>query len=194
MDARAERLGRDGSVKGSLLQGHLSWAAHKLGPEWAVRLQPFLDAESSIYVRHRVLATDWVPFATLVAVDKAIASAAGGDPERVYRDLGRQSAAIALAGGARSFAVDEPHRFFEQMATGHREFQNFGRCAYQRTGDRSGRVRLEGGEEYSPVFCTSAAGYYEGALALLKAPGPVRVSEDVCRCAGAACCDYRLDW
>lgn len=194
MQARAERLGREGAIRGSLLQGHLAWAAQNLGADWQARLQPFLDAESAIYVRHSVLATDWVPFATLIAVDKAIARAAGGDPERVYRELGRQSAAIALAGAARRFVVDEPHRFFDQMATGHSQFQNFGRCEYERTGERSGRVRLEGNDEYSPVFCTSAVGYYEGALALLKAPGPVQVSEKACRCAGGACCDYRLDW
>jgi predicted hydrocarbon binding protein len=76
----------------------------------------------------------------------------------------------------------------------HRRFMNFGRSTYEQTGERSGRVRLEEYEEYSPVICASGRGYYEGALKTMKVPGPIRVEERTCQCAGDPACVYELAW
>jgi hypothetical protein len=76
----------------------------------------------------------------------------------------------------------------------HGRFQSFGRPVYERTGERSGTIRIEGCDQYSPVYCASALGYYEGALRMMHVPGPVRAEESSCQCAGDAVCRYTLAW
>ena len=86
------------------------------------------------------------------------------------------------------------HQFFDHMDHLHHTFQNFGRSSYTRGGERSGRIRLEGYHEFSPVYCQSGVGYYEQALRMMKAPGPIRVIETACQCLGEPACVYELSW
>lgn len=76
----------------------------------------------------------------------------------------------------------------------HRAFQDFGKSRYERLGERSGRIRIERYREYSPVFCDSGRGYYEQALRMMKAPGPIAVRETACRCAGDDACVFEVSW
>lgn len=143
---------------------------------------------------HAVLATSWVPLTSLIAVDRAIAAVVKGNPDDVFRELGRSSAVSNLSGIYAGFISDEPHRFFEKQARLHDRFQNFGASAYQENGPRAGQMRLTKYTEYSPVFCLSAVGYYQGALETMKAPGPIRVREVECTCAGSEACVFDLSW
>jgi hypothetical protein len=194
MKARREKLGEKASVKGTMLQAHVAWAAANLGPGWIARVPGGVDALAAAYVTRGVLATDWVPFRALVAVDRGIAAVAGGLPEDVFRALGRHSATSNLAGAYKGFVQEEPHRFFERTGLLHDRFQNFGRFTYERTAPRAGRIRIDGYEEYSPVYCASAVGYYEGALLTMGPPGPVRVAETQCQCAEDAACVFEVSW
>jgi uncharacterized protein (TIGR02265 family) len=190
---KTEKLGTATAVKGTMLQAHVAWARQALGDE---RFAPVLDAlppEDAELVRRGVLATDWVPFATLVRFDRAVAKVVGGTPEAVYRDMGLESARANLAGAYKAFVQDEPHRFFENIGRLHSRFQNFGQCAYERTGERSARMRYDGYEDYSPVFCASAAGYFQGALEAMGATRPA-VRESSCQCAGGDACTFELSW
>jgi uncharacterized protein (TIGR02265 family) len=193
MKPRTEKLGSHAAVKGTMVEAHLAWAESRL-PDARTRLEPLLGADCVGFVRSNLLATDWIPLGCLVAIDRAIAALVGGEPSKVFRELGRHSATMNLGGVYKNFVADEPHRFFQQMTLLHRRFQNFGNSAYVKTGDRSGRIRIDGYEEYSPVFCTSGAGYVEGALEMMKAPGHPSVSEVSCQCAGDAACVYDLSW
>jgi len=190
---RKEKLGNSAAVKGTMVQAHLTWAGGRFD-DVAARLKPNVAEECAKYLDHSILATDWIPFRCLMAIDRAIAAAAGGDPDAIYQELGRHSAVLNLGGAYKSFVAEEPHRFFEQMALLHGRFQNFGRSAYEKTGEHSGRIRIEGYEEYSPVFCASGLGYYEAALELMKVPGPVHGVEVSCQCAGDSTCLYELSW
>lgn len=193
MKARKEHLGTTAAVKGTMVQAHLSWAQQRF-PDAAARIAARIPPECGKYVSRSVLATDWIPFRCIVAIDRAIAAEAGGPEEGVYRDLGQHSALLNLGGVYKSFVQEEPHRFFEQMALLHGRFQNFGRSVYERLDERAGRNRIEGCTEYSPVFCASALGYYESALRLMKVPGPVRAIEATCQCAGDEACVYEMGW
>jgi predicted hydrocarbon binding protein len=191
---RREKLGREAAVKGTMLQAHLVWAEEKLGAGYLEKLRGLLDPEAFAYVNRSVLATDWIPFWALIQVDRAIAKAVGGDSDKSFFDLGRHSATINLKGAYKNFVAGEPHRFFEQMALLHGRFQNFGKSAYENAGPSVGRIRIEGYTEYSPVFCASGRGYYEGALHMMNAPGPISSVETSCQCAGDAVCLYELRW
>ena len=193
MHERRENLGEKAAVKGTMVQAHLAWGRAHVA-DLDARLHEHLGREGSERVTRGILASEWFPLRELVRLDRAIATLAGGRQEWVYHELGRHSATQNLAGAYKNFVKEEPHRFFHRMALLHEQFQNFGRSAYERTGDRSGRITLEEYSEYSPVFCDSATGYYEGALAMLKVPGPVHAAETRCQCAGDPQCLFELSW
>ena len=194
MKARQERLGDRAAVKGTMLQAHVAWAIAELGEAWMAGVPGGVDPLAAAFVTRGVLATDWVPFRALIEIDRAIAKAKGGAPEAVFHALGRHSATSNLAGVYKGFVQEEPHRFFEQTGVLHNRFQNFGRFTYERTALRSGRIRIEGYDEFSPVYCASAIGYYEGALQTMEPPGPIAVAETSCQCAGDAACVFEVRW
>ena len=193
MKARAEKLGTIAAVKGTMAEAHLAWAESRFSDARA-RLLPRLEPECVAIVKSKLLATDWIPLRCLVGIDRAIAALVGGDAESVFRQLGRYSATLNLGGVYKSFVAEEPHRFFEKMTLLHGRFQNFGRSAYEKTSERSGHVRIDGYEEYSPVFCMGSVGYCEGALEMMRVPGPASVREAACQCAGDPACIFDLAW
>ena len=197
----AEKFSAGAMVKGTMLRAHLDWALRHLGEassDWPSPLSP----EAARLVGRTVLSTDWIPFRLLIDIDRAIAAAAVAipctedseapwpAPGAVFRDLGRHSAALNLGGVYRSFVSSEPHRFFERTSVLHHQFQNFGRSTYERTGERSGLIRIEGYTSYSPVFCTAGAGYFEEALHLMHVPGRAQVVEPSCHCRGDSACVF----
>ena len=189
---KSERLAQEAVVKGTMIQAHLAWIEGRFA-DARERLLARLSSDSAQYVRRAILATDWIPLCTLVEVDKAIAEIAGGAPQAVFRELGRHSATTNLSGAYKTFAPEDPHRFFEQMTLLHRRFQNFGTSTYEPQGERAGRIRIEGSDSYSPVFCGSSVGYYEGVLAVMNLP-PVRCVETRCQAAGSECCEFDIAW
>jgi hypothetical protein len=191
MAIKKELLGGPAAVKATMLHAHLAWA--EKGLRDVKLLLPHLDPQAAKLLG-RTFSTAWVPFASIVQIDRAIAAVSGGPAERVYRDLGRHSASINLSGVYKTFISTEPHRFFEQMGLLHGQFQNFGRSRYEKTGERSGNMIFEGYTEYSPVYCTSALGYFEEALKMMRAPGPVVVTETACQCAGDGRCVFQMSW
>ena len=192
MAGKRQHLTGAAQVKGTMIQAHLNWLA-KRGSD-AAALAPHLPAEVAKLVSHSVLATAWVSLTSLIAVDRAIATVVKGNPDEVFRELGRFSATSNLSGIYAGFVSDEPHRFFEKQARLHDRFQNFGASTYKEMGPRAGQMRLTKYTEYSPVFCQSAVGYYQGALETMKAPGPIRVRETLCTCAGDEACVFDLSW
>jgi hypothetical protein len=190
---KREKLGEKALIKGTMLQAHLEWASKKQ-PGIRERIAPKLPVASQGYVTGQTLVTDWVPFHSLMEIDKAIAEALGGLPDDTYRALGHNSASANLAGVYKSFVADEPHRFFDRGARLHDRFQNFGKAEYQVVGERGGRMRITGYDEYSPVYCSSAIGYYRGCLEFMKVPGPIHVLETECQCSGDAVCQFDLAW
>lgn len=190
---KREHLTGDAQVKGTMILAHLNWLKGQ-GLEPATKLAPHLPPDLARVVTHSILATAWAPLRSLVAIDRAIAAATRGNSDDVFRELGRFSATSNLSGVYAGFISDEPHRFFEKQARLHDRFQNFGASAYKVVGPRAGQMRLTKYTEYSPVFCLSAIGYYEGALETMKAPGPIRVRESECTCAGDEACTFDLTW
>lgn len=176
-----------------MVEAHLAWAEGRVAGARA-RLGLVLEPACVALLKAGLLATDWVPLRCLVGIDRAIAKLVGGDADGVFRELGRHSASLNLRGAYKAFVVEEPHRFFERMALLHGLFQNFGRSVYERTSERSGRMLIDGYEEYSPVFCTGSVGYCEGALEMMGAPKPAHALEIACQCAGDPACIYELAW
>jgi len=194
MNERNEKLGTKAKVSATILQAHLSWAEEKWGHEAGAKLAAMLDDETRPLIDKSLALQEQILFRDLVRIARGIATAAGGDHEMVYYELGRHSARLNLGGAYKSFVPETPHRFFEQMTFLHRTFQNFGRSTYEKLDPRSCRIRIEDYAEYSPMFCISGRGYYEEALRMMKAPGPITVTENSCQCAGDPQCVFDLKW
>jgi hypothetical protein len=188
-----EKLDGPAAVKGTMLTAHLEWAKERLG-DLEKALGPHLSIESAAALQHFVLATEWFPFRTLIEIDSAIAQAVGGAPEQTYGELGRHSANVNLLNVYKGFVSTEPHRFFERSTLLHDRFQNFGKASYQKVNERAGKIRMEGYTCYSPVYCATAKGYFDEALRLMHAPGPISVVESSCICAGQPACVFDLSW
>ncbi|MBI3650726.1 MAG: hypothetical protein HY231_06725 [Acidobacteria bacterium] len=193
MKEKRERLGAVAAVKGTMISAHLAWAKENTGDDLEA-LKPHLDQECVNLLTRRLLATEWVLFRHFIQIDRAIAKVVGGVQEKVFWTLGQYSAEVNLGGVYKSFVSANPHRFFDQMVLLHSRFQNFGQSSYEKLSERSARMRLEGYTEYSPAFCLSSGGYYEGALKLMKVIGPIVVQETSCQCAGDKVCLYDLSW
>jgi hypothetical protein len=189
----SDRFDDKALVKGTMLRAHLSWAANRFGPGWAPTRLRLSEPVLALLARP-ILPTDWIPFASLIEIDRAISADAGGDPAATWLALGRHSAALNLTGVYKSFISGEPHRFFERMTVLHHQFQTFGKSVYERSGESAGRIRIETPSAFSPVYCISGKGYYEEALKLLQAPGPIVVREPACATLGAASCLFELAW
>lgn len=194
MSAKREHLPGQAMIKATMLHAHLAWAATQLRDPVAA-LKPLVPETCFAAISPGLLATSWVSFRCLIEIDRAIAKAARpGREDEVYVALGLHSAVANLKGVYKSFAVEEPHRFFDQAARLHNRFQNFGRSTYEQLGPRAGRISLLEYTEYSPVFCTSALGFYRGSLETMHVPGPIAVRESACTCAGNAACVFELAW
>src|SRR5262245_61932349 len=176
---KREHLGEKAKVTSSILKAYLAWAA-KRWPDAAKRLQPLVSADTAALLTKPFDENRRILFRQLIEISKAVALTEGGNPNVVYNELGRHSAVVNMAGAYNRFSKDAPHQFFDHMDHLHHTFQNFGRSDYTRTGERSGRIRLEGYQEFSPIYCQSGVGYYEQALRMMKAPGPIRVIEVSC--------------
>lgn len=194
MDQLSEKLGRKARVRAGILRAHLSWAA-KRWPDVVAQLKPHLDAETLALVERPPEGSDaTLLFSQLVRIDHALAAASGDDPAAIFHALGVHSAEYNLHGVYDTYHPEKPHEFFVSMSLLHRTFQDFGKSTYEKLGERAGRIRINRYREYSPVFCLSGRGYYEEALRLMKAPGPVVVSEPSCQCAGDEACVFELSW
>lgn len=193
MAEKQEKLGDKAKVTSTILKAYLAWALNRWGDP-VERLKTHLDADTLALVSQPPTQHRRILFRQLIAVARAIAAAEGGAAEATYRELGRQSATVNMAGAHKAFNPEVPHQFLELMVHLHGTFQNFGRSTYARTGESSGQVRLEGYTEYSPVYCETARGYYEEALRMMKAPGPITVEETSCQCAGQPACVYEMRW
>ncbi len=194
MDRRDERLGTKARVRAHLLHAHLKWAA-KRWPDVTAVLRPHLDAATLALVEQPPQGdAAHVLFSDLVRIDRALAAAAGGDAEAIFHGLGVHSAEHNLSGTFGAYAPEKTHEFFQAMSTVHRAFQDFGKSLYEKLGERSGRIRITRYSEFSPVFCISGRGYYEGALRMMQVPGPVVVREVACQCAGDEACAFEVSW
>lgn len=176
-----------------MLSAHLGWASRKI-PDHLERLRGVLAAEHHGLLGRPILATEWVPFASVVALDRAIAELTGMPDREVFEALGRESARSNLRGAYRSFQAGDPHKIFGNMALLHRRFQNFGDAVYRHLGDRNGEFLLVDCTSYSPVHCAGALGYLSEVLVISGATVRPRVEETACVCEGTAACIFDLGW
>jgi len=180
-----------GRLKGGIFRSHLQWIKDK-HPADMQKVLDRLPADAKQALSGAILATSWFPFAWLIALDRAVADEFGGG-DNTIRELGKYSALINLSTTYKMLDRKANHEFFNHSALLHTQFQDFGKVAYQQTGETSGRMIYTVYTGYSPSFCASALGYFEGCV---ESHGGTNVSvvEVECQCYGDPSCTFDISW
>lgn len=181
-----------GRVKGGMLKAHLEWVLQNHGSAGMTQLRQELGVDTAGQISH-VLPTSWIMFETLVAVDRAIEKLFSRGNPSFLKELGAFSARINLSTTYRLYRSDDIHEFFRRSALLHLQFQDFGEAEYEKLTEKSGAMTHRDYACYSPVYCRSALGYYEQAVAEHGASAS-RAVETSCRCRGDAHCRFELRW
>ncbi len=193
MAATGKESLKGGRVKGGVFKTRLTWLKETGSPEKLERVMSLLGPESRKTLSGMILATTWMPYTMLIELDKAIVEVYGDGNHKVLADLGRYSAEVNLSTTYRAFGEQTHHEFFKKSALLHSQFQDFGTATYEKTGEMSGKMIHSNYESYSPVFCSSALGYYEGCITSHGGTSPV-VRETSCHCRGDSTCTYEMSW
>lgn len=178
-----------GNVRKAIADAHLQWVRDYHGDDAVQSLLRRLPA--SICEDLWFGCNGWLPFASLIELDRAIQERFGRGRRSFLRELGRYSAHLNLS--AHGFRGEAVHDFFHRLARLHGQFRDAGYLTYEEQSVTSGRIVLRDAVCYSSIWCASAAGYYEQALTMLYAI-PLRVEETRCRADAAEICTFELEW
>ncbi len=190
---RATEVLTGGHLKGGMFRSHLQWVREHGRPADLQRILERLPDDARRQLSGPILATAWLPFAWMVELDRAIAEQFGDGHRNILRELGRYSATVNSTTTHKLLERKSPHDFFRSSVLLHSQFQDFGRVSYEPTGPTSGRRIQTGCEFYSPVFCASAVGYYEGCIES-HGGSSIVIQETECQCFGNGSCTFELSW
>lgn len=171
----------------------MTWLSEHGKPGDREKVLEALPEDARQQLSGMILVSSWFPFAWLIELDRAIMNVCGGGKVDSIRDLGRWSATINLSTVYKAFDRKSNHEFFENSALLHRQFQDFGTVKYERMGDAAGRMVVSEYPCYSPIFCASAIGYYEGVIESHGGKNP-SVRESECQCYGDRTCTFEMSW
>lgn len=191
MEQRAAEVLAGGRVRAGIAIAHLQWVRDLHGEKAVDEILRRLPEEIAGEVR--TAEGGWLPFASLIALDRAIERRFGRGREGFLRELGRYSAYLNLTHGRGGVRGEAIHDFFQRITMLHTQFQDFGTASYEELDVTSGRMTHTAYRCFSPAYCASAIGYYEQALVSHHAV-PLRVEEVSCQCSGAASCTFELNW
>lgn len=181
-----------GRVKGAMVRAHVQFVRDRLGEQLLARTLASLP-QAVVEEIDGILVSTWCRFESLVAFDAALAAESRRDPRELMRELGRYSAQINLSTLYRAFHRDDIHEFFRHSATLHRQFQDFGVCVYEQLGETSGRISVRDAACFSPIYCSSEAGYLEQVIAAHGGTA-ASVTESACQCVKDDHCTFELRW
>jgi len=182
-----------GTVKGGVLLSRLRWVGDFGIPGGLGALRPKLSPATAAIVYGPILPISSYPFRSLIEVDRGLASVLGTDERVLATRLGRYSAWLNLTTSFKHYKGEGPHQLFASAARMHKQYQDFGREEYERTGDSSCRVSLLDNRCYSKTYCWSAVGYFEHG-ALLHGGLEPKVAETECVCSGDDACRFEIAW
>lgn len=186
---------RECRVRGGMVRAHLGWVKQQRGPKGLDAVWERLGEPGRSTPHTAIHAADWVPFAFVVAMDRAVAQTFPHlSEESVYVELGRFSAQRNFMGTGLDLARGvNVHSHFWTGDVHHAQFQDFGRCAYVPLDAQAFRMDYREYPVMSRVFCISAQGYFEASVRLLGRQDPI-VKEAFCQCYGDPTCSFVVSW
>lgn len=181
-----------GRVKGTILAAHVQWVKEHQSADEYIGFWDALPREARTAIG-MVLPVKWYDFGHLMAIDHAILDLFGAGSMSILRELGRHSARVNLGGVYKAYTRPSIHDFFLSSARLHSQFQDFGISSYAARNDSSGIMTHSRYSSYSPLYCASAAGFYQEAI-VLHGGVNVTVTEAMCQCRGDRTCSFVMRW
>jgi uncharacterized protein (TIGR02265 family) len=165
-------------VKGSLLGARLTFVRGRGGDKALEQVLARLPAAERQILSGWVLPIGWYSLELAQRLDDAIAEVLSpGDRERIFLEMGRESAQVNLTGAQAPFVkAGDPHFFLANVPRMYATYHSQGRRSYEKTGATSAVVRTFEAERTSADDCRIVVGWLERALQLSGAAAP-RVSE-----------------
>lgn len=182
-----------GSLKGGVLLSRLRWVGDFGIPGGLGALRSKVSQGTATILYAPILTISSYPFRALIEVDRGIAAVLGAEERTVAARLGRYSAWLNLTTNFKQYRGEGPHDLFASAARMHRQYQDFGREEYERTGESSCRLSLLDNRCHSKTYCWSACGYFEHATRLHGGLEP-QVTETECVCSGGIACRFEIAW
>lgn len=179
-------------LRARILVARLAFVEKEAGRPGLERFLAELPQELAGLHPGRLAPEEWVPFAHVVAMDRAVARVfAPEHEEEVYLALGRFAAHHVFAGGV----PDAPsiHHHFWSGRLHHSEWGDFGTCTYTPLEAQALRMEYREYPVMSRVFCLSTPGFFEESLRILGGHDPI-VEETTCQCYGDEACSFRVSW
>ncbi len=133
------------------------------------------------------------PFATLVALDRTMASLLP-EGESVYDRLGEYAARLRNDWLGEHTALVSPHAYLARLAEGTWRLQTFGHTRYSRISFGEGEIAYSEYPQVDPVFCRSARAFLRASVEQLVGEGAVSVEETRCQCRGDDACVFAIKW
>lgn len=140
---------------------------------------------------HPVAGT-WVPFASLVELDKAIYARMRERYPHILTLVGAASAELGISRVYRELDIEELVAFLGGIARFHHQYQNYGRVEFERT-PGGAKMRYLDYPCYSRYFCASGNGFFLEAILRHGGKDP-DVHEVRCHCWGDGVCEYEMTW
>lgn len=145
-----------------------------------------------------LLPSVWYPAEVLQHLEATAADVLAGadDRDRLFRDMGRFSAALNLGpGGMQRPYVREgdPHFLLQNVPRLYGSQHSHGHRVYEWLGATSARLSHFDTEPANPDDCLTTAGWLEEAVAACGGRAPT-VVERHCRASGAVSCEFAIDW
>lgn len=181
-------------IKGVVLHARQEFVKAHFGEDAWERVLRSLPPEDQASLRGTIFAAVWYPFETGERLDRAIVDVLGGGDERVFEQIGAQSARRSLSKEHSAFlSPGDPQAFMRKAQLIYRFYYDTGHREYVETGPNSGVLTTYEAETYSIPDCLTVIGWYKEALRMCGA-SEVEMVEEECRARGGSCCRYRVWW
>lgn len=179
-------------VRGQILLARFEYVKEQFGPESVETVMSALPTEHAALLRG-VDREQWYPFATLIALDQAIATTVHAGDALVFETLGLASARHRTEWLGEHARLVSVHTFLSRVADEHSSFHTFGHSSYHRTGFSEGEIAFSEYPESYASWCQSARGYFKGAIECLTGDTG-EVDEISCQGRGDSACVFRARW
>jgi len=183
-----------GSIKGTVLDARKQFVRERFGDEALDRILASMPAEDQRILRGVVVPVGWYPSTAFLHFDEAIIATIGGESEKAFRELGRQSADHNLGKYQTAYVRGKtPQSFLAQAGRVYKTYYGVGSREYVPTGEKSGELVTRGAEDVTAGDCLTVMGWHERALEMVGAKEP-RVEHPECRALGGEVCRYTVTW
>lgn len=177
-------------IKGFILMSRKEFVIEHFGAEgWTKVLNALPGSDQEVF-KETLLTSHWYEFEIGRRLDEAIVSVLGSGANKVFEDIGAQSARRNL-GGIHSAFIEgkDPVSFMKKTSMIYKFYYDKGHREYEEKAPGHGVMTTYDAETFSVPDCLTVVGWYKEALKMCGAKN-VTIKEETCRALGGEHCRY----